>query len=58
MNETDFFDRDSNYQSNTSLVYKYVEPLIHEIIKCKLCPRLKKFRDKIVKNKRKQFKNE
>ena len=35
MNETDFFDRDSNYQSNTSLVYKYVEPLIHEIIKCK-----------------------
>ncbi len=35
MNETDFFDRDSNYQSNTSLVYKYVEPLIHEIINCK-----------------------
>ena len=35
-----------------------ISKLNNEIIKCKLCPRLKKFRDKIVKNKRKQFKNE
>ena len=32
--------------------------LNNKIIKCKLCPRLIKFRDKIVKNKRKQFINE
>ena len=32
--------------------------LNNKIIKCKACPRLIKFRNKIVKNKRKQFKNE
>ena len=29
-----------------------------KIIKCKICPRLIKFRSKIVNNRRKQFKNE
>lgn len=32
--------------------------LNNKIIKCKLCPRLIKFRDKIITNKRKQFINE
>ena len=32
--------------------------LNNKIIKCRLCPRLLKFRDKIVKNKRKQFINQ
>ena len=32
--------------------------LNNKIIKCKQCPRLIKFRDKIVKTKRKQFLNE
>ena len=35
-----------------------ISNLNNKIIKCKLCPRLIKFRDKIVKNKRKQFINE
>ena len=35
-----------------------ISRLNSNIIKCKLCPRLIKFRDKIVKNKRKQFINE
>ena len=35
-----------------------ISRLNNNIIKCKLCPRLIKFRDKIVKNKRKQFINE
>jgi len=35
-----------------------ISNLNNKIIKCKLCPRLINFRDKIVKNKRKQFINE
>ena len=35
-----------------------ISRLNNKIIKCRLCPRLIKFRDKIVKNKRKQFINE
>jgi hypothetical protein len=35
-----------------------ISNLNNKIIKCKLCPRLIKFRDQIVKNKRKQFINE
>jgi len=35
-----------------------ISNLNNKIIKCKLCPRLNKFRDKIVTNKRKQFINE
>ncbi len=35
-----------------------ISNLNSKIIKCKVCPRLIKFRDKIVKNKRKQFVNE
>ncbi len=35
-----------------------IQTLNNKIIKCKLCPRLINFRDKIVKNKRKQFINE
>ena len=35
-----------------------ISDLNNKIIKCKLCPRLIKFRDQIVKNKRKQFINE
>ena len=35
-----------------------IQTLNNKIIKCKLCPRLISFRDKIVKNKRKQFINE
>ncbi len=35
-----------------------ISKLNNKIIKCKLCPRLIKFRDQIVKNKRKQFINE
>ncbi len=36
----------------------YISQLNNKIIKCKLCPRLIRFRNKIVKNKRKQFINE
>tara|TARA_Y100000590_G_scaffold432780_1_gene549169 strand:+ start:114 stop:788 length:675 start_codon:yes stop_codon:yes gene_type:complete len=36
----------------------YISELNNKIIKCKLCPRLIRFRNKIVKNKRKQFINE
>jgi len=36
----------------------YISELNSKIIKCKLCPRLIRFRNKIVKNKRKQFINE
>ena len=32
--------------------------LNNKIIKCRACPRLIKFRNKIIKNKRKQFKDE
>ena len=35
-----------------------ISKLNSKIIKCKVCPRLIKFRNKIVKNKRKQFINE
>jgi len=35
-----------------------ISKLNNKIIKCKLCPRLIKFRDKIIKNKRKQFINQ
>ena len=35
-----------------------ISDLNNKIIKCKLCPRLIKFRDQIVKNKRRQFINE
>jgi len=35
-----------------------ISNLNNKIIKCRLCPRLLKFRDKILKNKRKQFINE
>mgnify|MGYP001190653576 CR=1 FL=1 len=35
-----------------------ISELNNKIIKCKLCPRLIRFRNKIVKNKRKQFINE
>ena len=35
-----------------------ISNLNNKIIKCGLCPRLLKFRDKIVKNKRKQFINQ
>ncbi len=35
-----------------------ISNLNSKIIKCKLCPRLIRFRDKIVKNKRKQFINQ
>ena len=35
-----------------------ISRLNNKIIKCRVCPRLIKFRDKIVKNKRKQFINE
>ena len=35
-----------------------ISNLNNKIIKCKLCPRLIKFRKKIVKNKRKQFINQ
>ena len=35
-----------------------ISHLNNKIIKCKLCPRLIKFREKIIKNKRKQFINE
>ncbi len=39
-------------------MFNSMQTLNRKIIKCKLCPRLISFRDKIIKNKRKQFINE